>query len=90
MFCVPCPTCKGSGVVRSDATLAAEIFRKIQAEAPGGSGLEVVVRVHPDMARYLEVDERDGVERLQALVGRKLAVQGVPTFHREEYEVSFR
>ena len=32
----PCPTCKGSGVVKSDATLAAEIFRKIQAGGEGG------------------------------------------------------
>ena len=36
LFCAPCPTCKGSGVVKSDATLAAEIFRKIQAGAHGG------------------------------------------------------
>jgi ribonuclease G len=90
MFCTPCPTCKGSGVVRSDATLAAEIFRKIQAEAHEGSGQEVVVRAHPDMARYLEVEERDGLERLQALVGRKVAIQAVNTFHREEYDLSFR
>src|SRR5260370_1261151 len=34
LFCAPCPTCKGSGVVQSDATLAAEIFRKIHAGGP--------------------------------------------------------
>ncbi len=38
LFCAPCPTCKGSGVVKSDATLSAEIFRKIQAQQQGGRG----------------------------------------------------
>ena len=72
--------------MRSDASLAAEIFRKIQAEAADAAGQEVVIHAHPDMARFLEVDEREGVERLQALIGRKVTVQAVPTLHREQHE----
>ncbi len=87
LFCQPCPTCKGSGVVRSDATLAAEIFRKIQAGGREENGQEVVIRVHPEMARYLEADQRDGLERLRALTGRKITIQAVPTHEREQYEL---
>jgi ribonuclease G len=90
MFCVPCPTCKGSGVVRSDATMAAEVFRKIRAEVADAQGDEVVIRVHPEMAHHLEVEERDGLERLQALIGKKVAIQGMPAYHREQYEIGFR
>jgi ribonuclease G len=91
MFFAACPTCKGSGHVKSDATLAAEIFRKIQAQAVDASpGGEVAVRAHPEVADRLEAEEREGVERLQAIIGRKLVVQGVPTYHREEYDVTFR
>ncbi len=90
LFCAPCPTCKGSGVVKSDATLAAEIFRKIQAGAHEGGPREVVARVHPEMAHHLETTQRDGLERLQALIGRKVVVQGVPTYHREQYELTFK
>ena len=90
MFCAPCPTCKGSGVVRSDATLAAEIFRRIQAEVPDAAGHEVVITAHPDMARYLEVEEREGLERLQALIGRTVTVQAGPGLHREQYELAHR
>jgi ribonuclease G len=91
MFFAACPTCKGSGHVKSDATLAAEIFRKIQAQAPTAPpGGEVLVRAHPEMAQRLETDEREGVERLQALIDRKIVAQGVPTYHREEYDVTFR
>ena len=90
LFCAPCPTCKGGGVVKSDATLAAEIFRKIQAGAHEGGLREVVVRVHPEMAHHLESTQRDGLERLQALIGHKVVVQGVPTYHREQYELTFK
>ena len=90
LFCAPCPTCKGSGVVKSDATLAAEIFRKIQAGAAEGGPREVVVRVHPEMAHHLEATQRDGLERLQTLLGRKVVVQGVASYHREQYELTFK
>jgi ribonuclease G len=90
MFCVPCPTCKGSGLVRSDATMAAEVFRKIRAEVADAQGEEVVIRVHPEMAHHLEVEERDGLERLQALIGKKVAIQGMPAYQREQYEIGFR
>ena len=90
LFCAPCPTCKGSGVVKSDATLAAEIFRKIQAGAHEGGPREVVVRAHPEMAHHLESTQRDGLERLQALIGRKVVVQGVSSYHREQYELTFK
>jgi len=90
IFCAPCPTCKGSGVVKSDATLAAEIFRKVQASARGGSGQEVLLRVHPDTAHHLEVERGDALERLRALVGRKITVQPVPSYHREQYEVTVK
>jgi ribonuclease G len=91
VFFAACPTCKGSGHVKSDATLAAEIFRKVQAQAPTAApGDEVLVRAHPEIAHRLDAEEREGVDRLQALTGRKIVAQGVPTYHREEYDVTFR
>ncbi|MGH7369245.1 MAG: Rne/Rng family ribonuclease [Candidatus Rokuibacteriota bacterium] len=90
LFCAPCPTCKGSGVVKSDATLSAEIFRKIQAQSGEGTGRDVVIRVHPEMAHHLESSQREGLERLQALIGRKIVIQAVPSHHREQYELTVK
>ena len=90
LFCAPCPTCKGSGVVKSDATLAAEIFRKIQAGTGEGNGRDAVIRVHPEMAHHLESSQREGIERLETLLGRKVSVQPVPSYHREQYDVTFK
>ncbi len=90
LFCAPCPTCKGSGMVKSDFTLAAEIFRKIQAAAADLGGQEILIRVHPEMAQHLEAEEREGLELLQETVQRKLTIQPVATFDREEYEIISR
>ena len=85
-----CPTCKGSGTVKSDLTLTAEIFRKAQAGARESTGSEVLIRVNPEMAHHLEAEEREGLERLQDLIGRKVVVQGVPSYQREQHDLTFR
>ena len=90
VFCAPCPACKGSGMVKSDATLAAEILRKVQAGVRDAPGTDVVVRAHPETAHHLEVDRREAIERLQAMIGRKIVVQPVPSYQREQYDVAFK
>src|SRR5205814_2646795 len=89
-----CPSCKGSGVIKADATLAAEIFRAVRAKvaaADEAGGREVVVRVHPDLARHLEGDGREGLERLAASLGRKVNVQAMaPLPARAGWEVRLR
>ena len=85
-----CPTCKGAGTVKSDLTLTAEIFRKVQAGAREGGGREVVIRAHPEIAHHIEAEERDDLERLQGLVARKIVVEGMPSYHREQYDLLFR
>src|SRR6185436_2545541 len=67
LFCAPCPACKGSGMIKSDAAIAAEILRKMQAGVRDAAGTEVVVRGHPETAHHLEMDRRDAVDRFQAM-----------------------
>src|SRR6059036_1501964 len=94
LLSMQCPPCRGSGVMRAEATLAEQIFRAVRAKAvaPGAPpGREVVVRVHPDVARYLEGDGAQAVERLGAIIDRKVTVQAVPNQpDREAYEVRVR
>lgn len=89
LMTVQCPTCRGSGVTKSDATLAAELFRAVQAKAAESGAREYVLRVHPDVAAYLnEGDGRDGVQRLAAALDAKITVQSASAHaHREEYQI---
>ena len=92
LLSVVCPTCKGSGITKSDATLATEIFRGVQAKvatAEDANGREVVIRVHPDLARYFEGDGHEGLERLARVVDRKITIQPNHA-DREGHEVRLR
>ena len=86
-----CPTCRGSGVVRSDATLTAEILRAVQSKAASQPGKDVLIRAHPELVQYLENDGRDVLQRLGSVLGVKVSVQTVGGHpHREDYEIHLR
>jgi len=91
LLSVTCPTCKGSGITKADATLGAEIFRVVQAKVAveDANGREVVVRVHPDLARYFEGDGQEGLERLARTLDRKITIQPNHA-DRDGYEVRLR
>ncbi len=83
-----CPTCKGPGVVKSPATLAAEVFRAMQAKAADAAGHEVIVRVHPDFAAFLESEAREPVQRLAQALGVTITIQPASAQSgREDYEI---
>jgi ribonuclease G len=86
-----CAVCRGAGVVKSSATLAAEVFRAIQARAVDGAGREVVVRVHPVFAEYLDAEHRAVLPKLAEALDVKITIQaGAPETARENYEISLR
>ncbi len=86
-----CPVCRGAGVIKSSATLAAEVFRAVQAKAADAAGREVVVRVHPDFAEHLESDGREALQRLAQALDVKITVQAASAqSSREEYEITIR
>jgi ribonuclease G len=92
LLTVACPTCKGSGVTKSDAALAAEIFRAVQAKAVDAGAREIVVRVHPDLAQHLDSgDGREGLDRLRAQLEAKVTVQAASGHvQREDFQIHVR
>jgi ribonuclease G len=91
LFAAPCPTCRGSGAVKSDITLAAEMFRKVRAVARDNGGQPIVLQVHQELARHFETEGREALERLQEAVGRKVLVESAGAAgSREDFEVITR
>ncbi|MBI3636858.1 MAG: Rne/Rng family ribonuclease [Candidatus Rokubacteria bacterium] len=86
-----CTTCRGTGVVKTDVTIAAEVFRTVQARAAESPGKEIVVRVNQEVKSYLDGDGRDALDRLARSLDRKLIVQTASaSAPRDEYEVNVR
>jgi ribonuclease G len=90
-----CDVCRGTGVVKSNVALTAEIYRAIQArlaaeEAPA-QGRPVVVRAHPALAAYLDGDGREDVRRIEDALEVTVSVQAAPgQAHRDEFDVRLR
>jgi len=86
-----CPTCKGSGVTKSDDTLTSELFRAIRAKAIASPEKDIVARVHPDLAAHLDGDARDDVARLASTLGTRITVEAFrQPKAREDYELIVR
>jgi ribonuclease G len=95
LLSVQCPTCRGSGVTKSDETLAAEVLRavraKVTADDESGARREVVARVHPDVAAYLDGDARGDLTQLETSLDVKIILQPADKqSHRDEFEVRVR
>jgi ribonuclease G len=90
-----CAVCRGSGVTKSDETLAAEVFRAIRAKVAGAAEpparREVIARVHPDLAAFLEGDVRGELAALETALDVKVSVQPAEKqTHRDEFEIRLR
>jgi len=86
-----CPTCKGSGVTKSDETLTAELFRAIRARAATAPDKDIVARVHPDLAEHLDGEARDDVARLADALRTRITVEAFrQPKAREDYELMVR
>ena len=89
LLSTPCPHCQGSGRVRSVESIASEALRRAQHEAtlhPTASS--IVLRVHPDVAAFLNGHRIQTVGALEALIDRPITVEGLPDLGRGEVEVS--
>ena len=53
-LCSPCPHCEGAGYVKSVQTVVSEILQEARKMAACVEGKDVMLRVHPDVAKVLK------------------------------------
>ena len=80
-----CPYCLGSGHIRSVETLCLDIQREMEKLLPSMEGTEILLRVHPDVARRLE---REGwLKTLRLPPEITLDVRGDVSLHHEQFDI---
>jgi ribonuclease G len=87
-LCQPCPYCSGSGMVKSIATTCHSIYHEIEKMR----GLidersELMVRVHPDVAKALRETESNVIEELNHILSRDVIIKSDPTLHIEHFNI---
>jgi Rne/Rng family ribonuclease len=87
-LCQSCPYCHGSGMVKSIATTCYNIFNEIEKmsselEEEG----ELMIRVHPDVARAMRETESSVIDEIRNLLDREVLVKSDPAVHIEDFNI---
>ena len=84
----PCPYCRGRGRIRSASTICLNLRRTVLDLETSLGGGELLLRVHPEIARALQQEEREILEELREVYGGRILVQSDSEMHHERYDVS--
>jgi ribonuclease E len=76
---LPCPHCKGQGLIRSKESLGLTVLRKIQAAAVKGNLLAASAKVPLEAANYLLNEKRDRLLKLEQEYGIRIHIEGDAT-----------
>ena len=87
-MCSPCAYCDGAGYVKSVATVIGEILQEAGKIARSLEGREVVLRVHPEVAKVLKSHNNDYLQELEGILGRTVMVKSDPLLHQEKFDLA--
>jgi ribonuclease G len=83
----PCPYCSGRGRIKSNTTLALNLRKELlNMRGRVGNG-ELLLRVHPEIARSLQQEERAILDELERSLGVRILLQSDPELHHERFDV---
>ena len=86
-LCSPCPYCEGAGYVKSVQTVISEILVEAQKIARAIEGKDVMLRVHPEVAKVLKASSNQYLEELEEILGRPVLVTGDPALHHQKFDL---
>ena len=90
-----CPHCHGTGLIRSDDSLALSILRQLEEEAVKGRSKELLVKAPIKVANYLINQKREHIARIEARFGVAVRVEAdtaliSPDFSIEKFKTATR
>jgi ribonuclease G len=87
-LCAPCPHCDGAGYVKSIQTVVSEILTEARKMAASVEGKDVMLRVHPDVAKVLKSHQNKYLEELEEVLRRPVMVKSDPLLHHEKFDLA--
>ena len=71
----PCPSCHGTGLIRSDDNMALNILRQIEEEGVRRRSREVLVRAPVPVANYLMNQKREHIAQIEIRYGLSVRIE---------------
>jgi ribonuclease G len=84
----PCPTCEGSGVVKSVVTVAYEILREVRRSGTLVDNEKIEIECAPRVAELLSKQERDYLDHLEKRFQKLIIVIGQKGWKPDQYRVA--
>jgi len=84
----PCPTCEGSGVVKSVATVAYEILREVRRSGTLVDNEKIEIECAPRVAEILSKQERDYLDHLEKRFQKLIIVIGQKGWKPDQFRVA--
>ena len=88
MLTEPCPTCEGSGVVKSVVTVAYEILREVRRSGTLVDNEKIEIECAPRVADLLSKQERDYLDHLEKRFQKLIIVIGQKGWKPDQYRVA--
>ena len=82
-----CPTCGGTGFVKSHESLAIEIIRLLNLSASKEQIKRIELFVSPEVADYLQNIKRAAITQIEQNSGKKVIVHSAPDYSGEKHEM---
>ena len=84
----PCPYCQSTGYVKSVTTICNEIYVEMRKMAKHLEQEDVMLRVHPDVARELKSNNGRLLNEMEELTKRTIIVKSDPALHQEQFDIN--
>ena len=84
---VPCPTCQATGMVKSPATVANEIYIELRKMRKHFENSDVLLRVNPETVKVLKANNSIWLQEFEELVGKNILVKSDATLHPEQFDI---
>ncbi|MFA9486066.1 MULTISPECIES: Rne/Rng family ribonuclease [unclassified Moraxella] len=89
-LCQPCEACCGTGMVKSNETVAFEIIRKIVQTIGCSAHKPIVIDIlaAPVVIDHLAVHEKSMVQHLEHTLNAQIQLKVATNYHQEQYAIS--
>lgn len=82
-----CWYCEGRGALKSKRTIAYDVLRSLMRQASRLVEEIVVIQAHPEVADLMTGEEKETLEAVEKLCGRKVVVRPRGSFHQEQFDI---
>ncbi len=87
-LCAPCPYCEGAGYVKSVQTVIGEILIEAHKVAKVVDSSDVMLRVHPEVAKILKSNQNDFLQEIEETLGKNVMVKSDPLLHQTKFDLA--